>query len=325
MMLRLWAAVAFAIPAVAVAQGDIALQLPLACTLGKDCYINDYFDRDPSGGVQDFMCGTTTRDTHRGVDFAVRDLKAMRDGMDVLAAATGTVTGRRDGMPDIAQGSAGAPNVNGRECGNGVVLDHGGGWLTQYCHLKEGSVTVADGDKVAVGTPLGQVGLSGQTSYPHVHFSLYKDRQRVDPFAPDMTMACGTGAGNGPWADDIIYRSTGLIKIGLTGTPPKYDDIKDHLRNHATIAADAPVMVVWAYGFAFQVGDVVEWSIEGPDGWSFENRQQLEKGNKLGLRFAGKRRRNALWPEGDYFANVRLIRDGRLMDQRSVQSRVISQ
>ena len=198
MMPRLWAAVAFAIPAVAVAQGDIALQLPLACTLGEDCYINDYFDRDPSGGVQDFMCGVTTRDTHRGVDFAVRDLRAMRDGMDVLAAATGTVTGRRDGMPDIAHGSAGAPNVNGRECGNGVVLDHGGGWLTQYCHLKEGSVTVANGDQVAVGTALGQVGLSGQTSYPHVHFSLYKDRKRVDPFAPDMTLACGSGGGEWP-------------------------------------------------------------------------------------------------------------------------------
>ena len=41
--------------------------------------------------------------------------------------------------------------------GNGVVIDHGGGWISQYSHLRSGSVRVHPGDRVSAGQPLGLV------------------------------------------------------------------------------------------------------------------------------------------------------------------------
>src|SRR3990170_2240552 len=67
----------------------------------------------------------------------------------VLASADGTVKGLRDGMDDILIDNLTKETVKDRECGNGVVLDHGGGWETQYCHLLKGSVSVKKGDQVA--------------------------------------------------------------------------------------------------------------------------------------------------------------------------------
>ncbi len=53
-----------------------------------------------------------------------------------------------------------------------MLIDHDGGWQTQYCHMKKGSIRVREGDAGAVGTPLGEVGLSGMTEFPHVHFTV---------------------------------------------------------------------------------------------------------------------------------------------------------
>jgi murein DD-endopeptidase MepM/ murein hydrolase activator NlpD len=126
----------------------LELSLPVDCTIGTDCAVQHYFDRDAGDGTADYMCGHQTYDGHDGLDIRVPDLAAMARGVAVIAAAPGTVRATRDGMADVNVAEAGFESVANVECGNGVMVDHDGGWATQYCHLKEGSIAVRRGDRV---------------------------------------------------------------------------------------------------------------------------------------------------------------------------------
>lgn len=55
--------------------------------------------------------------------------------------------------------------------GNHVIVE-GEGVYAVHAHLRRGSVTVGMGDLVEAGQPLGEVGSSGNTSEPHLHFHL---------------------------------------------------------------------------------------------------------------------------------------------------------
>ena len=72
----------------------------------------------------------------------------MRAGVRVVAAAGGVVKATRDGMTDVSVRDTGPEAVAGREAGNGVLIEHGGGWQTQYSHLRSGSVSVEPGERV---------------------------------------------------------------------------------------------------------------------------------------------------------------------------------
>ena len=112
-------------------------------------------------------CGPLTYDGHTGTDFAIRDPLANPNGVNVIASAAGTIKALSDGVSDIAYTHARASELDGKECGNGVVIAHDQGWETQYCHLKQGSISVKVGDTVQVGDVLGKIGLSGRTQFPH--------------------------------------------------------------------------------------------------------------------------------------------------------------
>src|SRR5260221_26923 len=122
--------------------------LPIECQLGVDCWPVNLFDHDPGGGWRDFACGAMSYDGHDGTDFWLRDQISMDQGVAVLAATPGRVRGVRDGMADIAVRRGGRAAIAGRECGNGLVLDHGDGWETQYCHMRKGSVAVRQDQRV---------------------------------------------------------------------------------------------------------------------------------------------------------------------------------
>ena len=62
--------------------------------------------------------------------------------------------------------------------GNTVIIDHGLGIYTLYCHLSEIDANV--GDKLAVGAVLGKVGATGRVTGPHLHWGLSVDRARVN-------------------------------------------------------------------------------------------------------------------------------------------------
>ncbi len=62
--------------------------------------------------------------------------------------------------------------------GNSVIVDHGLGVYTFYCHFSEIDSKV--GDEVVAGTVLGKVGATGRVTGPHLHWGLTVQRARVN-------------------------------------------------------------------------------------------------------------------------------------------------
>lgn len=99
--------------------------------------------------------------THDGIDIAAAE------GTSVLAASGGTVLSVSD---DLLMGTT-------------VVLEHENGYQTTYANLQQ-TPPVAQGDSVTAGQIIGTVGTTASAESaqgPHLHFSVTKDGDAVDP------------------------------------------------------------------------------------------------------------------------------------------------
>jgi len=94
---------------------------------------------------------------HHGSDY-----RADR-GTPVVAAGDGTViyAKRRGGYGKV------------------VFIDHGGGVITRYAHLRR--IQVQDGQPITAGTRIGEIGSTGRTTGPHLHFEVRIEGRSVDP------------------------------------------------------------------------------------------------------------------------------------------------
>lgn len=102
---------------------------------------------------------------HRGTDFAAPI------GTPIISTANGTVveSARRGGN------------------GNYVKVKHNSTYTTQYLHMKKRGVKV--GDYVKQGDVIGWVGMTGNTSGPHVCYRFWKNGVQVDPFKQKLPEA----------------------------------------------------------------------------------------------------------------------------------------
>lgn len=105
----------------------------------------------------DDRCADLGGHFHSGIDLAAPA------GTPVLAPAGG-----RAGTGYQAEG-----------CGLYAFVDHGAGWSTVYCHLS--ALAVASGEAVAPDEELGEVGSSGNSSGPHLHFEVHRAGVPIDP------------------------------------------------------------------------------------------------------------------------------------------------
>ena len=302
-----------AVPATA---GELSLSSPIDCDLNGPCYIQQYMDHDPSKGASDFACSGLSYDGHKGTDFALPSYDMIDDGVDVLASATGVVAGLRDGIEDVRFSRDRAAALKGRECGNGVVLRHPDGWETQYCHLRQGSVTVVRGQTVQKGDVLGEVGMSGRAEFPHVHLSVRHKGAVIDPFDPDGTITCGAVETDTLWTDLPPYRAGGIVNIGTSGAVPDFSDIRANTVMGPDESSDA--LVIYAFLFGTQKGDVIHLVLEGPDETVIEKDIQLERSQAQSFRAIGKKRGRKNWPKGDYTGTATLLRQDQIIDSQSL-------
>ncbi len=94
---------------------------------------------------------------HEGIDFAGKEAS------DIISVAAGVVTWAADR----------------HGYGEMVEVNHGGGYSTRYAHNKANLVGV--GDIVKKGQVIAQMGSSGRSTGPHVHYEVYKHGRPVDP------------------------------------------------------------------------------------------------------------------------------------------------
>lgn len=308
---------ASAVPAMAEAP---FLQLPLDCIYGETCVVEDYVDADPTDRQHDFTCGLKSRNGHRGTDFALMSDAKLADNVQVLAAADGIVQVTRDGVLDQPYTAAIAPQLKGKECGNAVRIGHPNGYQTLYCHLKKDSIAVQTGDAVTAGTPIGVVGMSGQSNFAHLHFTVLKDGQVVDPFSPTPKDTCGWD-GETLWLTDLSYSTTGLFTASFTTWMPRMA----HVQSGAARRIDAtPQDDLLLYGFAFyaETGDQMAFEAAGPNGPIFADTVTIDKGQPQLFRTFGRKAPDGGWIPGDYTGTVKLTRDGEVLAIRNAQIRI---
>jgi len=127
-------------PAVPVTRFELPAKGPFSSPFG----LKRFFNKQP-------------RNPHSGLDIAAPQ------GAPITAPAPGTV---------VAVG-------NYFFNGNTVILDHGNGLTTLYCHMSRTDVKL--GDKLNTGDSIGAIGKTGRVTGPHLHWTVSLNNTRVDP------------------------------------------------------------------------------------------------------------------------------------------------
>ena len=288
--------------------------VPVACPAGVGCLVRNFVDEDPGPGARDFRCGRLTYDDHRGTDIRVPDGRAMAHGVAVLAAAPGTVLRIRDGIPDVSTRIGGKAAVEGHEAGNSVIIDHGGGWETQYGHLRRGSVQVAPGDLVEVGRPLGLIGLSGDTEFLHVHFEIRHDGVPIDPYTGGPRGAGCDAPGESLWTSAALaalpYPAAAVFDAGFADEEPDVWAARAGTYADAVVTSDSPALVFWVDLLGPRRGDRLAMRVVGPDGRVVAERTEtIAEVAVQTFRYFGKKRPPDGWPPGRYLGECTATRE----------------
>lgn len=145
-------------------------------------------------------------------------------GQPVFAVSDARVVAARDGRPDNIPGPVetfrtAIPNSMDSVAGNFITLDLGGDRYAWYLHLKPGSVQVNSGDRVRRGQRLGDIGCSGDSNLPHLHFEVTTSPRLLAgeglPYLIDRFAVWNDGAWEGRSRELPLDRM--LVDFGTSG------------------------------------------------------------------------------------------------------------
>lgn len=290
----------------------LRLELPIACRLGETCAVQSYMNDGSNAAPRDYLCRWRTYPGHNGTDFRIQSLALMRTGVPVLASAPGRVLRVRDGVPDVSVRERGSAAVKDEECGNGLVIAHGGGWETQYCHLRQGSLRERPGAHVHAGQAIGLVGLSGDTEFPHVHITVRKDGRVVDPFAYGAAPG-QCGGGQALWRQPIPYQSGQPFVVGFATKAVEMGEAQASGPDQAPRPTrNGPALVAFVQAIGLKQGDIQRLALIGPDARVLvaQDAPPLDHDKAQTIYSVGRRTPPAGWAPGVYQASYAVRRDG---------------
>lgn len=96
----------------------------------------------------------------------------MHNGIDLIAGQGTPVIATADGVVLEVKRSGKGP-------GNIVEIGHDGGYRTLYAHLQD--IVVRKGERVKAGRKIANVGMSGNSFAPHLHYEVHRDSLVLDP------------------------------------------------------------------------------------------------------------------------------------------------
>jgi murein DD-endopeptidase MepM/ murein hydrolase activator NlpD len=114
-----------------------------------------------------------TKKFHYGIDFSAKN------GTPIYATGNGVIIHIDDKVKSY---------TGGRGYGNHVIIDHGYGYKTLYAHMSK--INVKKGQVVKRNHVIGEVGNTGKSTGPHLHYEVMKDNKKINPigfFFNDLT------------------------------------------------------------------------------------------------------------------------------------------
>lgn len=309
----------YALPAHAIPR----FNLPVDCTLGEDCIIQNHFDHNPAENTfQDYTCGVLGYDGHTGTDIRMRHVGALAgEGVDILAAADGRVERivtyaslAKEDVPVVRLIKQAVMRVG---CGEEVVIGHGTGWQSHYCHMRQGSIRVQQGDEVKAGDHIGKMGMTGTTVFPHLHFGVSHYGVSLDPFAGqakgyDCTQEVRSSLWRPELKEALSYNPSGVIDAGFTVGEPQVAIVRHTGTRPLTNLSAISDMGVWGEVFGLHAGDIAVFEVVAPDGTRIAQQEWVQdKAAAIRLFMVTVPAPKTHWNAGEYRADLRITREGK--------------
>ncbi|NOQ73883.1 MAG: peptidoglycan DD-metalloendopeptidase family protein [Crocinitomix sp.] len=247
------------------------LTIPIEGTYGIDYIIVNYpdwhFDDGPvlveDGFLRDHKCGTKTYDGHQGTDFVIRGFTQMDSSVNVMAVEAGEIIHVTEDLFDRE-----TEGIVEYGLGNYVGIYHASSnTYSYYAHLRTSSVIVEVGDLVSAGEIIAEVGSSGNSTDPHLHFELWNPGVLTDPTIDPWGIPCDSGSTR--WESPPIYdTSYALWECGFVNydsvenfIPSTWVPLKERLGLKSDFNSDDPFFTYWALQYGLKLGDetTIEW------------------------------------------------------------------
>ncbi len=153
----------------------------------------------------------------------------------IIAPAAGEVIEIVDGLDDNIIGEMDIDN----NWGNSIIIKHGEQIYSQISHIKAGTFKVYKGQWLRKGELIANVGNSGRSPYPHIHFQIQKTA-----FIGSKTIKFALGPFIKKQADDFSFYSSSIPKLN--------DTVESIANNNALTQA-----------FKFTPGQKIQWELKG--------------------------------------------------------------